>query len=126
MDRYTPEQRRDYMRNYRDKRTVLAKEQLGSKCVLCGVKDRLEFDHIDPKTKIKAVTAMTHASHAAFEAEVAKCQLLCKDHHREKSKAESRVLQIKPIRHGTMYAYQKRGCRCELCRKAKQESRKKI
>jgi hypothetical protein len=26
-------------------------EMLGSKCVRCGVTERLEFDHVDPETK---------------------------------------------------------------------------
>lgn len=85
----------------------------GKSCVSCGSLDRLEVDHIDPKTK-------TH--HAVWSwaderrrTELAKCQVLCNSCHMEKSLVDgSRA----PRRHGTRTGYD-RGCRCQDCRDGK-------
>ncbi len=90
VDRYTPEQRRNYMAAYRADRRAWALAELGGKCVRCGTTENLHYDHIDPTTKIKPVTAMLQASREKFEAEVRKCQLLCFQHHKEKSAVECR------------------------------------
>lgn len=55
-------------------------------CARCGSTDGLELDHEDPRKKI------THRiwswSQARRDAELAKCRVLCGDHHREKSATE--------------------------------------
>lgn len=100
--------------------------QLGGKCVVCGTADSLEFDHIDPKTKIREIGKLWQARKSLFESEVMKCQLLCSAHHIEKTLAEgSSAHPTLPIAHGTVWAYQGRGCRCDRCKGAKRGSRRK-
>lgn len=58
-------------------------------CLVCGTLDNLEFDHIDPATKVSAVsTLLRERKYAQAEAESAKCNLLCVLHHRQKTKRE--------------------------------------
>lgn len=65
------------------------KDSLGGRCVACGTVNDLEFDHIDPVTKAGEVTTILYTRNLAeFWAEVAKCQLLCGDHHREKTRRD--------------------------------------
>lgn len=64
-------------------------EKLGGACAVCGSVDRLEFDHIDPSTKIDVINFRWAA--AKVEAEVAKCQLLCRTCHQRKSAYESKL-----------------------------------
>lgn len=80
-----PEQQREYQRQWIAKRRAEWLEQHGP-CVVCGSWDNLEVDHIDPATKL------THnvwsLGKAKREAELAKCQVLCREHHVEKSTAQ--------------------------------------
>lgn len=78
----------------------------------CGVAEDLEFDHIDPATKLCEVSTLLYTRNLAeFWAEVKKCQLLCVDHHKEKTRQE------RPIPgHGTQKRYRKPyDCRCAAC-----------
>jgi 5-methylcytosine-specific restriction endonuclease McrA len=88
--------------------------QKGRCCVQCGSTRQLEVDHIDPSTKV------THRvwawSKKKREAELAKCQVLCKKCHATKSGNERR----KEMVHGTRGAYRK-GCKCDLCRAVQRE-----
>jgi hypothetical protein len=123
---FTPEEHRLYMIEYRAKRRQFALAKLGGVCVICGTSELLEFDHIDPSTKIKSPMSLLHASWIKFNEELDKCQLLCKKHHQEKSKAEGSLTQGKAsnhISHGTSYAYNIKKCRCELCKAAKSAGR---
>lgn len=63
-------------------------EMLGGQCAKCGATDKLEIDHIDPETKIANVTRLWSKPWPVIEKELAKCQLLCFEHHKEKSVAE--------------------------------------
>jgi 5-methylcytosine-specific restriction endonuclease McrA len=56
------------------------------RCVTCGSTDRLEVDHIDPTTKMSHRVWSWSAERRA--AELAKCQILCKKHHKAKSRNE--------------------------------------
>jgi 5-methylcytosine-specific restriction endonuclease McrA len=56
-------------------------ELKGGKCVSCGSTDRLEFDHIDPDTKLYAIGKLWSRNKGEVDAEVDKCQLLCYDCH---------------------------------------------
>lgn len=80
-------------------------------CVQCGTTRGLEFDHIDPATKSIAISDAIAACWAweRLLTELAKCQLLCHDHHREKT------LLSRRWNHGTVNGYQKKGCRCLEC-----------
>ena len=77
-----------YMKDRYAKRRAEAVVSLGGVCVKCGSTDELEFDHVDRSTKIKSIGCMSSASKKLFEAELAKCQLLCSPCHLEKSKSE--------------------------------------
>ena len=71
------------------KRTVaLFKALLGGKCVVCGATEQLEIDHIDPATKEFELTKSNTYSRKKVMEELAKCQLLCKTCHLEKTKRE--------------------------------------
>lgn len=81
-------------------------------CVQCGSTQSLEVDHIDPADKV---------SHRIWtwaiprrNAELAKCQVLCTECHKAKTKAQRPIPE-----HGTISRYGKHHkCRCDLCRKA--------
>jgi hypothetical protein len=109
------EREREYQRTYQlakyNRWMAEAKESLGGKCVVCGTIENLEFDHIDPATKSFTVGSYRPARDK-FDAEVAKCQLLCYDHHKEKTSRENRI-EV----HGTWGMYCNRKCRCDECRK---------
>lgn len=83
----------------------------GKSCVKCGVTESLELDHIDPEQKTEH--RIWTWSPERRESELAKCQVLCTDCHKEKTSAE-RAARVKC---GTEWAYRK-GCRCEECRTA--------
>lgn len=106
----------NYMRNYMHDRYHRlmgeARERLGGKCVICGSVDELEIDHIDPSTKSFTVSSGTSKPLSVFWAEVEKCQLLCKEHHLEKSTEEQSV------GHGEGLTG-KRNCVCDKCRPLK-------
>lgn len=72
----------------RIERRGVAKYLLGGKCVGCGSKKRLEFDHIDPSTKMFNISESAGRTMESFLEEVDKCQLLCHPCHVEKSVGE--------------------------------------
>ena len=63
-----------------------ALDLLGGKCQTCGYDkcpNALDFHHRDPLTKNKTVADLLHRDWELVEAEVAKCDLLCANCHRE-------------------------------------------
>jgi 5-methylcytosine-specific restriction endonuclease McrA len=74
----------NYMKRRWERRRLAAVDKLGGKCVNCGDRDELEFDHIDPATKLYSIARASSFSQSRFDAEVAKCQLLCRECHQEK------------------------------------------
>lgn len=111
-----------YMQDYRHKRKAEALALLGGRCVTCGKTEDLQFDHIDPSAKIMAIGQMWHAAKGKFWAEVNKCQLLCPEHHQERT---SQQWLERPTKHGSNHGYRIRRCRCDECigwfRKSKRE-----
>lgn len=80
------ETKRNYMRNYYKKRKLLCIEKLGGKCAVCGNTENLQFDHIDRKSKIFAITNFLNYSKESLKHELEKCQLLCVGCHKNKTK----------------------------------------
>lgn len=79
----------EYMLDRYYRRKAIAIRVLGGECVKCGATKELEFDHIDPDTKISSIGKMlASASYEKLNSELKKCQLLCKKHHHEKTKSE--------------------------------------
>ncbi len=76
----------EYMKERYRKRRNEAIERLGGCCVNCGSDKDLEFDHKDPETKSFTIAHASSFSEKRWNEELVKCQLLCKDCHREKSK----------------------------------------
>lgn len=87
--------------------------RLGGKCVECGTTERLEFDHIDPATKSFRVSEFFCRKVDGLSEEMAKCQLLCKSHHVEKTMRER---GLAPSPHGSRNRYKHHGCRCPECK----------
>ena len=103
----------EYMNNYMQirwqQRRQQAVEKLGGACVKCGCIDKLEFDHVDLKTKSFTIASGSSFSDKRFWLEIGKCQLLCYDCHKLKHSVKGS--------HGTLSSY--RYCKCDLCREAK-------
>jgi hypothetical protein len=78
---------RDYMRERYRRRKAQAVELLGGRC-WCGRTEQLEIDHIDWRTKTMKMDRMAWVSEERFLAELKKCQVLCNEHHIEKSRKD--------------------------------------
>jgi 5-methylcytosine-specific restriction endonuclease McrA len=108
----TGDTKREYQRNWIAERRAAFFN--GKVCVRCGSTEDLQLDHIDPAQKV------THNiwswSQARRDAEIAKCQVLCKACHIVKTIEQMTQVQgITPYRHGTNKMY-RRGCKCGLCK----------
>jgi hypothetical protein len=111
-----PNYAKEYMRGRYQRRKREAIETLGGRCVRCGSKDNLEVDHIDRSKKEFPFSRMYALSQERFDAELAKCQLLCNSCHVQKTIEERG--HNKRTEHGTYVCYRYAGCRCDLCRQA--------
>lgn len=100
---------KEYQRLWQKKRRLSF--FIDKKCVKCGSIDRLELDHIDPKTKIShCIWSWTKERR---ELEIAKCQVLCHKCHLLKTDEEYKSSRI----HGGYYYYKKMKCKCKKCLK---------
>lgn len=77
-----------YMRTYVLERYHARRDEavrrLGGQCVVCGTRESLELDHIDPLDKSFPIGKLWSVAQKTYDLEVAKCQLLCSEHHKEK------------------------------------------
>lgn len=105
---------RQYMKDRYHRRRREAAEFLGGRCVDCGVTENLEFDHIDPKTKLFTLSKGWNRPEKEFWAEVRKCVLRCRPCHSERSWERASVP------HGGG-ASGRRNCSCAACRQRKRE-----
>lgn len=105
----------EYHRNYYYLRRQRLIDYLGGKCVRCGRTDTLEFDHIDRSKKSFDIRDNLTLN-PKVRAELDKCQLLCHDHHLEKTVREHLAAGFA---HGTLYGWMKRHCPCDECETAK-------
>lgn len=117
---YTGEQKREYQLRWRQARRNKAIEYLGSSCADCGSSDKLEFDHIDRKSKAFNIAHKLSCKWETLEKELDKCQLLCEDCHKAKTTKENSIDHP----HGNVQRYDK-GCRCSDCRASKATSMRK-
>lgn len=114
---------RDYFNGRRHNRKQQFIELLGGKCERCGKKKNLQFDHKNPKRKEFRIADRLDAPEDVLKKEVRKCRLLCEKCHREKTR-EKWEFGGKPARHGSIWYYKSRGCRCYRCRKVMSEYNK--
>lgn len=119
MDPRTAWQRRK--RKLHAERMKVARDLRGGECERpdCTVSVGLEWDHIDPKTKDAKISQMDRATDEQFWAEVAKCQLLCRPHHIEKTTLNGEWSKVERAPLHGLVGYKHRKCRCDICRAAK-------
>ena len=110
------DKKRSYQKDWLLDRRLAWIDSQGGMCVKCGSTERLEVDHIDPSTKSlnpRHLWSLSESNPERIE-ELAKCQILCYVCHKKKTKLE----QSKEYIHGDYGMYNKRGCRCDLCKGA--------
>lgn len=98
--------------------------QLGGKCISCSSYEELELDHINPKDKLFSIAKLWGLSEEKWQSEIAKCQLLCKTCHIDKTRKDNG--HDSRHTHGTYACYRHGGCRCKLCKNANREAQKKF
>lgn len=72
-------------RQRRQKRRSRLLALLGGKCSICGSKKNLQFDHLDPLTKMLTISKRIDLADINLMDEVKKCQLLCRKCHHKKT-----------------------------------------
>lgn len=85
------------------------KRRFGGKCVRCGSVENLHFHHIDPSTKTNSIAKLWARREEVVEAELVKCELLCKICHDEEHACKHPC--------GTPQRYWA-GCKCSACKAA--------
>lgn len=108
----------EYLKKRYYTRRKQAISYLGGKCVRCASDRRLELDHIDKTTKEFDIGKFWGTGLDRFWKEVAKCQLLCKRCHMDKTNVENGK-KLAVGTHGTVSSY--RYCKCESCRSAQRD-----
>jgi 5-methylcytosine-specific restriction endonuclease McrA len=87
-------------------------------CKRCGTWINLEVDHIDSRTKsipTSRLWSMSKTNQKRIE-ELEKCQVLCNNCHKKKTYRDLYVPRV--YNHGTTEMYNKKKCRCSLCKEA--------
>ena len=100
----------------RQKRKKELIDMLGGKCVNCGSKNNLEFDHLEPSQKKFKISEILDWGELNIKAETSKCQLLCKQCHHQKTLKNLEYGAEAP--HGSLWRYRKYKCRCDDCNDA--------
>jgi len=115
-----------YMRERRQKRRKQLLELAGGKCIACGSGEHLEFDHRDRATRLFNLSGKAlDGKWEVILAELAKCDLLCRNCHRTKTNANNEhgggLNRIST--HGTEAMHRAHGCNCLPCRMAAHAAR---
>jgi hypothetical protein len=92
------------------KRMNALRDMLGGKCVRCGKTHDLQFHHKDRSDKLFDMSRNFDINWDYLVEEAMKCELRCVDCHKEEHKAT----------HG-LGMHRHHGCRCDICRNAKNE-----
>ena len=111
-----PSAQRQYQREWMAKRRSDWFAENGP-CVRCGSWDKLQLDHIDRTEKVSH--RIWNWSKARRDAEAEKCQVLCYPCHVKKTAEYGDTALGRPVSHGDVAMYTRRGCRCDLCKQAK-------
>jgi hypothetical protein len=72
---------------------IIKEEKLKRGCEMCGYKEHhvaLDFDHLDPSTKVRDIAKMHTTSIEILKEEISKCQVLCANCHRIKTYKQKR------------------------------------
>jgi RecJ-like exonuclease len=109
---------RDYQREYVMRRRLAWFAENGP-CSRCGGSGRLELHHKNRAAKVSHKVWSWRESRRRRE--LSKCCVLCRECHREETNLERR----KHMRHGTESMYNSRRCRCDACRRASTEARRR-
>lgn len=122
---YSIEDNKRYLRErYAQQRSDMY-AYLGGVCVVCGSTEQLEIDHVNWREKSFPVGQLWPVKKLPeVYRELDKCQLLCKDHHLEKSSVDQREIAAEmrsPFKHGTTYSFMKAKCTCDECKVARDE-----
>jgi hypothetical protein len=107
-----------YMLARYHRRRAAAIVQLGGACIRCANTVDLEFDHVDRHAKTAEIADLFSQGEARLQAELKKCQLLCRACHIDKTAFEIGV------EHGGGLSG-KDGCRCLDCKARKREYMKR-
>ena len=78
----------EYNKAQRYEKRAICLEYLGGKCVKCGTTHNLQFDHIKREGKKYSITRRITGNFDNLKEELDKCQLLCVDCHKVKTKSE--------------------------------------
>jgi hypothetical protein len=105
---------REYTKRYIANRRATWIAEQGDKCNYCSTtQGPFDIDHINRSLKKYKVSQVWFKDKATRDAELAKCQVLCKPCHKQKTRYE---LMIHNPEHGTGTMYRERGCRCAECK----------
>jgi len=107
-----PAQQAEYAREWVARRRA---EWFADKCCAwCGSTEDLQLDHIDRTTKVSH--RIWSWSQVRRDTEIAKCQVLCRPCHEEKTRlAGDNPSLVIAYRHGTRAMYRIHGCKCAIC-----------
>ena len=86
------EKMREERREHHKEKRAHCIEYLGGKCVVCGTTHNLQFDHIKRETKKYTIGRRIHQPFTIIKEELDKCQLLCYDCHKIKTKSERTII----------------------------------
>ena len=90
---------------------------------MCGSREKLEVDHVDRASKTVNPSRLWSLAEGnpLRVSELAKCQVLCRSCHKAKTRSEF----AHEFPHGRYVTYNKHGCRCDECRLASRDNRRR-